>query len=161
VKLEETLRVLYDAGVEFVLIGGVAMQLQGSAYLTEDLDFCYARTRRNIEALASALQEYHPHLRNAPAGLPFNWDARTIESGLNFTLTTDLGALDFLGEIAGLGNYDAVNAASETLSIFGLNHRVLSIPGLIAAKRAAGRKKDLEAIIELEGLLDLKRKSGI
>jgi hypothetical protein len=55
VKLEQTLRALYDAGVEFVLIGGAAMQLQGSAYMTEDLDFCYARSPQNIRALAQAL----------------------------------------------------------------------------------------------------------
>jgi hypothetical protein len=48
-KLEETLRALFDASVEFVLIGGAAMQMQGSAHLTEDLDFCYARSARNIE----------------------------------------------------------------------------------------------------------------
>jgi len=39
-KLEETIRILYDAGVEFVVIGGAAMRLQGSAHLTKDIDFC-------------------------------------------------------------------------------------------------------------------------
>jgi hypothetical protein len=51
-KLEETLRILYDAGVEFVLIGGAAMGLQGSAHLTKDMDFCYERSRPNLERLA-------------------------------------------------------------------------------------------------------------
>lgn len=54
-NLEETLRVLYDAEVDVVLIGGGAMQLQGSAYTTEDLDFCYARTKQNISKLARAV----------------------------------------------------------------------------------------------------------
>jgi hypothetical protein len=48
-KLEETIRVLYDAGVEFVIIGGVAMGLQGSAHLTKDIDSCYARTPKNMD----------------------------------------------------------------------------------------------------------------
>jgi len=65
VKLEETLRVLFDASVEFVLIGGAAMQMQGSAHLTEDLDFCYARSEKNMERLALALAPYHPKLRGA------------------------------------------------------------------------------------------------
>jgi predicted nucleotidyltransferase len=64
-NLEETLRVLYDAGVEFVLIGGAAMGLQGSAHLTRDMDFCYERSRSNLERLAKALQPYHPSLRGA------------------------------------------------------------------------------------------------
>jgi len=62
-----------------------------------------ARTNKNMERLAKALQPFHPVLRGAPPGLPFRCDAKTIASGLNFTLTTDLGDLDFLGEVAGLG----------------------------------------------------------
>ena len=54
-KLEETLRALFDANVEFVLIGGAAIQMQGSVHLTEDLDFCYARLAKNLERLALPL----------------------------------------------------------------------------------------------------------
>ena len=113
-KLDETLRILNDAGVEFVIIGGVAMGLQGSAHLTRDIDFCYARTVKNMERLAAALAPYHPALRGAPPGLPFQFDAKTIASGLNFTLSTDLGDLDFLGEVSGLGSFPGVRAASDT-----------------------------------------------
>jgi predicted nucleotidyltransferase len=161
VKLEETLRVLYDGEVEFVLIGGAAMRLQGSARLTEDLDFCYSRSKKNIERLARALKPYQPRLRNAPEDLPFRFDAETIHRGLNFTLLTDLGALDFLGEVSGLGGYEAVKAAAEKIPIYGLNHLVLSISGLIKAKEAAGREKDMDAIKELRGLMDLRKKTGL
>jgi hypothetical protein len=89
-NLEETLRVLYDAGVEVVLIGGAAMGLQGSAHLTKDIDFCYQRSRPNLERLANALKPYHPGLRGAPAGLPFCFDVETIARGMSFTLSTDL-----------------------------------------------------------------------
>jgi len=54
-KLDETIRILNDAGVEFVIIGGVAMGLQGSAHLTRDIDFCYARTVKNMERLSRPL----------------------------------------------------------------------------------------------------------
>jgi hypothetical protein len=70
--------------------------------ITEDLNFCYACSQRNMQALASALSPYNLRLRNAPGSLPFQFDAKTIERGLNFTLATDLGVLDFLGEVAGL-----------------------------------------------------------
>lgn len=160
-KLEETLQALYDHAVEFVIIGGAAMQLQGSARLTDDLDFCYARNRRNLERLAAALAPFHPRLRNAPEGLPFRFDAPTIERGMNFTLATDLGPLDFLGEVSGLGSYEAVLAASETMNILAMPSRVLSLPGLIKAKLAAGRAKDLEAVRELESLREGREKSGL
>lgn len=160
-KLEEILRALYDAEVEAVLIGGGAMQLQGSAYMTEDLDFCYARTSRNMARLARAIAPYHPRLRNAPAGLPFRFDAATIERGLNFTLDTDLGKIDFIGEVAGFPNYEAVKRASETINILGMECRILSLSGLIRAKEAAGRKKDLEALVELKGLLEIKKRAKL
>ena len=39
---------LVDAGVEFVIIGGCAAVLHGSAYITNDLDICYSRRRENL-----------------------------------------------------------------------------------------------------------------
>lgn len=160
-KLRDTLRLLYDEGVDFVLIGGAAMQLQGSARLTEDIDLCYARSKRNCERLARAFKPYNARLRNAPADLPFRFDARTIEKGLNFTLMTDLGPIDFLGEVSGLGGFDAVKAVADKISIHGIDQYVLSVEGLIKAKVAAGREKDEDAIKELRGLLDLKKRSGL
>jgi predicted nucleotidyltransferase len=156
-NLEETLRVLYDAGVEFVLIGGAAMGLQGSAHLTRDMDFCYERSRSNLERLAKALKPYHPSLRGAPVGLPFHFDAETIARGLNFTLSTDLGDIDFLGEVSGLGGFDSVKAASDVKDVGGIEVRVLSLSGLIKSKVAAGRDRDLYVLPELKALEELKK----
>jgi hypothetical protein len=158
-KLEETLCALFDANVEFVLIGGAAMQVQGSAHLTEDLNFCYSRSAKNMERLAKALAPYHPRLRGAPENLPFRFDAATIKRGLNFTLMTDLGALDFLGEVAGVGGFTEVRKNSGVMALFEMDCPVLSLEGLIRAKKAAGRDRDLEVIPELEGLLDLQKRS--
>ncbi len=160
-NLEETIRILYDAGVEFVVIGGVAMGLQGSAHLTKDIDFCYARTPKNIERLAKALEPYHPVLRGAPPDLPFLFDAKTIASGLNFTLSTDLGDLDFLGEVSGLGSFQDVLGESDVRNVGGLDCRVLSLEGLIKSKVAAGRPRDLYVLPELRGLNELKKKTGL
>jgi len=160
-KLDETIRILNDAGVEFVIIGGVAMGLQGSAHLTRDIDFCYARTVKNMERLSAALAPYHPALRGAPPGLPFQFDAKTIASGLNFTLSTDLGDLDFLGEVSGLGSFQEVRATSDTKDIGGIKCSVLSVEGLIKSKTAAGRPRDLYVLPELRALSELKRKTGL
>src|SRR5262249_10251334 len=151
-NLEETLRVLYDAGVQFVLIGGAAMGLQGSAHLTKDMDFCYERSRSNLDRLARALKPYHPSLRGAPVGLPFRFDAETISHGMNFTLSTDLGDIDFLGEVSGLGGFSSVKAASEVKNVGGIDVRVLSLVGLIKSKTAAGRDRDLYVLPELKAL---------
>src|SRR5258708_5574428 len=160
-KLEETIRILYDADVEFVVIGGAAMGLQGSAHLTKDIDFCYARTIKNMERLAKALEPFRPVLRGAPSDLPFHFDAKMIANGLNFTLSTDLGDLDFLGEVSGLGTFHDVLAASDVKNVGGVDCRVLSLEGLIKSKTAAGRPRDLYVLPELRGLNELKRKTGL
>jgi hypothetical protein len=95
--------------------------------LTKDIDFCYARTPNNIERLAKALEPYHPALRGAPPGLPFHFDAKTIGNDLNFTLSTDLDDLDFLGEVSGLGSFQEVLAASDVRNVGGVECRVLSL----------------------------------
>lgn len=142
-----------DAGVDCILVGGLAATAHGASRLTQDVDFVYSRTRDNIERLVAALKSHAPYLRGAPPGLPFEWSAATVERGLNFTLTTAIGDLDLLGEIVGGGDFDALLPHTQALEIFGHSCRCLNLPALIRAKRAAGRPKDLEAIAELEALL--------
>jgi hypothetical protein len=144
---------MVGAGVEFVVIGGLAAQAHGSARLTQDVDCIYRRTPENIARLAGALAPFRPYLRGAPPGLPFRFDPTTIEHGLNFTLTTTLGDLDLLGEMVGGGTYEQVEPHTVKLSVFGRDVLVLDLVALIRAKRAAGRPKDLEATAELEALL--------
>jgi hypothetical protein len=110
--------------------------------------------------MCDALAPYQPRLRGGPENLPFRFDAETVRRGLNFTLTTSLGDLDLLGEVTGIGSYDAVLQTSEWREIEGKKYLVLSLAGLIQAKRAAGRKKDLNALPELEALRDLKERMG-
>jgi hypothetical protein len=145
--------VLANAGVEVILIGGLAAQAHGSARITQDTDFLYRRTPDNIERLAAALAPHQPYLRGAPLGLPFHFDPPTIRRGLNFTLTTKLGDIDLLGEVTGIGTYEAVEPHTIRLPVFGRDLLALDLPTLIRSKRAAGRPKDLEVIAELEALL--------
>src|SRR5919199_3323078 len=108
IQIEPTLRLLIQHQVEFVIVGGVAISAHGSSYLTYDLDVCHARTRENLTRLAAALAPFHPRPRNFPADLPFVWDEQTLGQGTNFTLTTDLGNVDLLGEVKGVGDYREV-----------------------------------------------------
>ena len=105
-----------------------------------------------------ALGPYHPYLREAPPGLPFRFDSDTLKAGLNFTLTTDLGWIDLLGEITGGGKYEDLLPNSISVEAFGLHCRVLNLDTLIRTKKAAGRPKDFEALAELEILRDRGRK---
>lgn len=157
VHFQPLISALCKEGVDFVVIGGLAAVAQGSAYLTGDLDVCYSRTDTNLERLSKALEPLHVRLRGAPPDLPFVLDAKTLRAGCNFTLTTDEGDLDILGEVTGLGGYSQVSEYSELLEIEGFPCRVLSIEGLILAKKAIGRSKDLAHVAELEALLALRK----
>lgn len=159
IQLEQTLRLLTDRQVDFVIVGGVASSAHGSAYLTFDLGVCYARTRENLKRLAATLAPYHPRPRDFPDKLPFVWNEQTLRQSTNFTLSTDLGSIDLLGEVTGLGNYEQVSAVSVVMSLFGMQCRVLSLDALIIAKRAAGRTKDLLILPELEALREVTQKS--
>ncbi len=150
----QLISLLAGAGVEFILIGGVAAVAHGSTRLTKDLDIVYRRTEENVSRLVRVLAPYHPYLRGAPPGLPFEWSERTIWNGLNFTLTTSLGALDLFGEITGGGGYDELLPHSIRLHLFGVECWCLGLERLIYVKRAAGRPRDLEAIAELEVILE-------
>jgi hypothetical protein len=150
--IEAPLRLLGEYSVDCVIVGGVAAAIHGSLLLTNDLDVCYARDATNLKQLAGALKSVHARLRNAPEGIPFILDAETLKRGLNFTFTTDIGDLDLLGEVRGVGQYEEVLAGSVIVDLFGYRFAVIDIGKLIAAKRAAGRPKDLIALPELEAI---------
>ncbi|NJL26761.1 MAG: hypothetical protein HC897_02230 [Thermoanaerobaculia bacterium] len=157
IDFERLLGALIESGTRFIVVGGFAGTLQGSARLTQDLDVVYARDSANLEKLAAALVPFEPYPRGAPAGLPFRWDARTLQRGLNFTLTTTLGDLDLLGEITGGGGYDDLLDHAIQIEVFGKECLCLDLERLIEVKRAAGRPKDFEAVAELEALLEERR----
>ena len=72
------IEVLADGNVEFIIVGGLAATVHGSARLTQDLDIVYRRTSDNLSRLAKALAPHKPYLRGAPEGLPFVLDAETL-----------------------------------------------------------------------------------
>jgi hypothetical protein len=138
--------------VAYIVVGGAAAIAHGSARLTQDLDIVYERSRANLDRLVAALAEHEPYLRGVPPGLPFVWDRTTLSRGMNFTLTTTLGDIKLLGEIAGGGSYHDLMAGAAELRVFGTRCLSLSLPQLIRAKRASGRPKDLETVAELEAI---------
>ncbi len=150
IDFRRLLAALIEEKVEFVIVGGVAATLHGSARLTSDLDIVYGRSREDTRRLVAALAPLKPYLRGAPKGLPFHLDVETVRAGLNFTLTTDAGPLDVLGEIAGGFNYEVLRKRSISVELFGMRCRVIDLDALIESKMAAGRPKDLEVIAELE-----------
>jgi len=160
IYLTEILTGLNSAGIRYVVVGGVAATIHGSPRITADVDICYDPTADNREALAALLRRWNAYLRGAGRGLPWILDARTLRDSSVITLVTDLGDMDVMQEVAGIGSYAKVEAASVPMTFFGVSFRVVALDALIAAKKAAGRRKDQEALLELEALREELRKRG-
>jgi hypothetical protein len=79
-----------------------------------------------------------------------------LPAGLNFTLDTDLGDVDVLAQVSGIGAYEHALAQSKEYTIFGRPVQVLTLNGVIAAKKAAGSPKDRIHLLELEELKKLR-----
>jgi hypothetical protein len=145
------------AGVDFVVIGGVAGAVHGSAFGTFDLDLAYSREPDNLERIAQALRAMNASLREAPADVPFQLDARTLATGGNFTFSTRYGSVDLLAYPEGAPPYDQLRHAATVIEVAGYPIRVCSLDHLIAMKEATGRPRDKERAQELRTLSDLLR----
>ncbi len=154
IDVKKAIVTLASHDVDFVVIGGVALSIHSAAYVTYDIDVCFSRARVNLDRIANALEPFHPRLRGFPPDLPFIWDAGTLSNGTTFTLDTDMGDFDLLGEVGGIGTYDAVLALSDQWDIYGYKINILSIDGLIKAKEMAGREKDVPGLKILYALRD-------
>lgn len=158
--LHPLLGALVRHAVDFVVVGGVAGWVHGSAYPTYDLDVAYARDRGNLERLATALVELKARWRGGPQGLPIELDAAMLDNGVNFTFVTQFGQFDILGEVSGVRDYEALRSEARIESYNGLDVRVASLDHLIAMKRRAGRTKDKLMVLEYTEIANRERGGG-
>jgi hypothetical protein len=148
---------LAQAGVDFVVIGGVAGGAHGSSYGTFDLDIAYAREGENLERLAEVLRGLGAELRGALPRRPFQLDAETLHQGANFTFSTRLGAVDIPGDPAGAPPYERLREDALAIDVRGYPVRIASLDHLIAMKEAAGRPRDKLMASEYRVLSDESR----
>ncbi len=158
-RTPELLRLLLDAGVEFVIIGGVAAIAYGSTSFTQDFDITASFSEENLHRLLSALGPHHPRYALAiPKRLVTETPAE-LSVNRNLYLLTELGRLDVLSEVPPVGSYQEVAARATTLELYGHPCRIISLDDLIAVKRHLGRDKD--RLVERELLaLRARRQPG-
>jgi len=160
--LERFCALLGEHGVEFIVVGGQAEALMGSARVTYDVDICYRRTSENLEALATALATLSLTLRGAPPDLKFRLDAQALALGQNYTFEVDGEyPLDFLGYLEPVGTYEDLLPHVEIVSIGGRNVQVIGLDDLIRIKRHINRPKDRESLLQLEAIKRLREQEGL
>jgi predicted nucleotidyltransferase len=158
---EQLVRKLADHGVQFVIIGGYAAVAHGVTLLTRDLDLCIPFSQENMNRLVECLRKLHPRHRQHPSRPALSENPKVLARFKNLYLETDLGELDLLGEVAGIGTFSETLAQSVEIELWGRTCRILSLDALIAAKKAVHRPKDEEAIRQLEAIRErLNSKKG-
>jgi hypothetical protein len=156
-RLAELLRRLDEAGVDFVVIGGIAAIAHGSPQITRDLDIAYASDPENLERLGAALVALGATLRGVAEDVPFVPDGRTLRHTRVLTLDTPDGPLDVLSEPDGSRGYAHLRANAIEATVSGVTVKIAGLDDLIAMKKAAGRPKDRIYVEELEAIRRLSR----
>lgn len=150
------LRSLVAHGVDFVVVGGIAMIYQGSARLTQDLDICFAPDQPNLNVLGDAMVDLGAKLRGVTEDLPFIPDGRALRQLSIATFDTRQGAIDLLREPAGAPPYHELRRRADRVETEGMAILVASLDDLEAMKRAADRPKDRLDLEEIEVIRRLR-----
>jgi hypothetical protein len=148
---------LVAAEVDFVVVGGLAAVVHGSAAITRDLDITYAPDAGNLERLGRVLVELGARLRGVTDDVPFVPGGRTLRHTRVLTLDTPDGWIHLLAQPDGSPSYERLRGRAWRAEIAGVQVLVASLDDLIAMKKAAGRPKDLVAVEELEAIQRLQR----
>ena len=152
---QEILRVLARHGVDFVVIGGIAVQAHGYIRFTKDLDVILRPTALNFSRLSEALPELEAELRRSGA-LKLT-DPHQLRRAPRIPLITTAGPLDVVNveHVAGAPrSYDALRQAALVIELSGFEVPVAGLSDLIRMKRAAGRQHDLADIEALTRMPD-------
>lgn len=154
------LKRLVAHGVDFVVVGGIAMVAHGSARNTNDLDICYSTDPANIEAVVATLTELRATLRGIGEDVPFVPDARTLSQVSTLTLTSPDGNLDLLVRPAGAPAYEVLRSQAERITVDGVGLLIASLDHLEVMKRAAGRPVDQIDLEEIEVIRRLRSRKS-
>ena len=158
----ELFRRLAAAGVDHVVIGGFAVIAHGVIRATKDVDVCPSPARDNLERLAALLRELHARQVGEDALEPQEFpldptNPEDLAQGGNFLVETDMGRLDIMQWVKGIGEdhaYAELAARAVVGEAFGVRIAVASLPHLRRMKRAAARQQDLQdlrALAEAHG----------
>lgn len=162
-RLRDLLDALNRNGVDIVLIGGIAAALHGTTRVTQDIDVAYASYRENLERLCQVINALCPQSIGFGGKLSaIRLTPAMLKAGPVIHLATDFGRVDLLNRVDGFHSYAAVKKLSEIYDLgYGKTAAVLSIDGLLKAKRFLKRPKDVQDVVELEAIAAARRLGAV
>jgi hypothetical protein len=150
--LNRLLETLARHGVDYVVIGGVAVQVHGHRRTTMDLDLVPGPSSNNLGRLASALDELEARPRDATPGeaeMSVADPERLAIAAIVPPLSTRHGQLHIVNEPKGARPFDDLRDAALVVEVEGIEIPIVALDDLIRMKRASGRPADLEDIAAL------------
>jgi len=152
---QEILATLDRHDVRYVLIGGLAAVLHGSAHVTTDVDIAPEDAADNLERLSAALRELDARIRvtGEPDGVPFDPAPESLRRGRVWNLQTTKGDLDIAFEPSGTRGYEDLRRDMVSVRVRGIDVPVASLADVIRSKEAAGRERDRAVLPGLRELL--------
>jgi len=152
---EAILRALAEAGVDFIVVGGVCGVLHGAPISTFDLDLVYSREGGNLARLETVLRDQGAFYREKREVCP---SASLLDGPGHHLLMTRFGPLDLLGStVGGQGYRDLLEHAEPVELGRGTRVRILDLPTLIRMKEQLGRDRDKAVLPILRRALEERR----
>jgi predicted nucleotidyltransferase len=148
---DELLRRLAEADVEFVVVGGLALNAWGVVRGTKDVDIVIAPDSDNVKRVADVAVAAGGHVQQDEAllGTPFSI-AAALAGGEQVAIETDLGRLDVVQGLDGVPSFADLRSRAVEAEILGSRVWVCSREDLKAMKQIAGRTRDLADLEDLE-----------
>jgi hypothetical protein len=145
---ERILRALADHAVDYVIVGGLAVQAHGHVRTTVDIDV-YPRTDpANLARLAAALKDLDAEVLNA-GGEGVTIDAAMLPRATLWQFATRHGAIDVLHDAPGAPPYDQLRGRALEIRLGELTLAIAGRDDLISMKRASARPVDLDDLAAL------------
>lgn len=148
---ERILEVLAQHSVDYVIVGGLAVQTHGHVRTTVDIDVYPGPDPSNLSRLADALNELDAQILN-PGTKGVVIDEKTLPRATLWQFATRHGAIDVLHEAPGAPPYAELRARAMEIQLGDLRLAVASLDDLISMKRASARRVDLEDLAALTEL---------
>jgi predicted nucleotidyltransferase len=152
--VEAILRTLVAEGVEFLVIGGLAVAVHGYPRATKDVDIVPRPAAANLESLYRALAAISARpvelAELRPAEMPVDFGPDALALGGNWALQTEHGRVDVMQWLPGAADYDELDANAVPIEVGEVGTvRFAGYEDLVGMKRAAGRRQDEEDLARL------------
>lgn len=145
---ERILDALAAHAVDYVIVGGLAVQTHGHVRTTVDIDVFPRPDPSNLARLADALNALGAQVLN-PGSEGMEIDATMLPRATLWQFATRHGAVDVLHDAPGAPPYDELRGQALEIRFGDLKLAVAGRDDLIGMKRASGRPVDLEDIAAL------------